>query len=63
VEGFTEDHFHAFEFYGIEKVLIAYDRDEAGDRAAENYVNLPGRPNAHRAACLILSPQTSPFPF
>ena len=34
VEGFTADHLAAFERYGMERVLIAYDRDEAGDRAA-----------------------------
>ena len=34
VEGFTPDHLDAFERYGTERVLIAYDRDEAGDRAA-----------------------------
>jgi DNA primase catalytic core len=34
VEGFTADHLEAFERYGIQRVLIAYDRDEAGDRAA-----------------------------
>jgi DNA primase catalytic core len=34
VEGFTSDHMIAFKQYGIERVLIAYDRDEAGDRAA-----------------------------
>jgi DNA primase catalytic core len=34
VEGFTEDHREAFRRHGIERVLIAYDRDEAGDRAA-----------------------------
>jgi DNA primase catalytic core len=34
VEGFTPDHWEAFEKHGIERVLIAYDRDEAGDRAA-----------------------------
>ncbi|MDR3711330.1 MAG: CHC2 zinc finger domain-containing protein, partial [Puia sp.] len=33
VEGFTQDHLDAFERYGTERVLIAYDRDEAGDRA------------------------------
>ena len=32
VEGFTADHLAAFRRYGIERVLIAYDRDEAGDR-------------------------------
>jgi DNA primase catalytic core len=35
VEGFTADHLAAFQAHGIERVLIAYDRDEAGDRAAE----------------------------
>jgi DNA primase len=35
VEGFTADHWAAFKSHGIERVLIAYDRDEAGDRAAE----------------------------
>jgi hypothetical protein len=35
VEGFTQDHLDAFQRYGTERVLIAYDRDEAGDRAAE----------------------------
>jgi hypothetical protein len=35
VEGFTADHLAAFQQHGIERVLIAYDRDEAGERAAE----------------------------
>ena len=35
VEGFTPDHLAAFKQYGIERVLIAYDRDEAGEKAAE----------------------------
>ncbi len=35
VEGFTEAHLSAFKAHGIKKVLIAYDRDEAGDRAAQ----------------------------
>ena len=35
VEGFTADHLAAFKGSGIERVLIAYDRDDAGDRAAE----------------------------
>jgi DNA primase catalytic core len=34
VEGFTADHLAAFERHGIERVLIAYDRDAAGDAAA-----------------------------
>ncbi len=35
IEGFTANHLAAFNECGIERVLIAYDRDEAGDRAAE----------------------------
>jgi DNA primase len=35
VEGFTADHLALFKQGGIERVLIAYDRDEAGERAAE----------------------------
>jgi DNA primase len=34
VEGFTDDHREAFRRYGVRRVYIAYDRDEAGDRAA-----------------------------
>ena len=34
VEGFTDDHREAFKKHKIEVVKIAYDRDEAGDRAA-----------------------------
>ncbi|MFZ6675431.1 CHC2 zinc finger domain-containing protein [Undibacterium sp. Xuan67W] len=33
-EGFTEDHLAAFKENNIERILIAYDRDEAGERAA-----------------------------
>jgi len=32
--GFTEDHLAAFRRYGVERVLIAFDRDEAGDKGA-----------------------------
>ena len=35
VNGFTEDHKQAFQKHGIRNVWIAYDRDEAGDAAAE----------------------------
>jgi DNA primase catalytic core len=34
VEGFTKAHLEAFKRYGTRRVLIAYDRDEAGDKAA-----------------------------
>src|SRR5690606_12091882 len=33
--GFTDDHRTALRKHGTERVLIAYDRDKAGDRAAE----------------------------
>jgi DNA primase len=35
VEGFTRDHLEEMKRHGTRTVLIAYDRDEAGDRAAE----------------------------
>jgi len=35
VEGFTGDHREGFRRHGTARVLIAYDRDEAGDAAAE----------------------------
>lgn len=35
VNGFTEEHREAFKTHKIERVLIAYDRDEAGNAAAE----------------------------
>ena len=34
VEGFTAEHLAAFKRHGTERVLIAYDRDDAGERAA-----------------------------
>ncbi len=34
VNGFTADHRAAFENHGTERVYIAYDRDEAGEKAA-----------------------------
>ncbi|MCP5426472.1 MAG: toprim domain-containing protein [Gammaproteobacteria bacterium] len=35
VEGFTIDHLAAFQSHGTQRVLIAYDRDAAGDTAAD----------------------------
>ena len=35
IEGFTAEHLAAFQAANIERVLIAYDRDTAGDAAAE----------------------------
>jgi len=34
-EGMTPDHWKAFEKYATERVLLAHDRDEAGEKAAE----------------------------
>jgi DNA primase catalytic core len=34
VNGFTREHLEAFKAYGTERVLIAYDRDDAGEPAA-----------------------------
>lgn len=34
IEGFTEDHLATFKRHGTRRVLIAYDRDEPGERAA-----------------------------
>jgi len=36
VSGFTEAHRAALRLYGTERVLIAYDADDAGDRGAEH---------------------------
>lgn len=35
VEGFTAEQLEAFKAHGVEQVLIAFDRDEAGDKGAE----------------------------
>ena len=35
IEGFTDDHINAFKKHGTERVLIAYDRDDAGERGAQ----------------------------
>lgn len=35
VEGFTAEHLAAFKTHGTERILIAYDRDAAGEQAAE----------------------------
>lgn len=35
ISGFTKDHLQAFKDHAIKRVYIAYDRDEAGNHAAE----------------------------
>jgi DNA primase catalytic core len=37
-EGFTADHLEAFQRYGTRRVLIAYDRDQAGENATPGLV-------------------------
>jgi DNA primase len=37
VNGFTDDHRAAFKKYGTKRIYIAYDRDPAGERAAEEH--------------------------
>ena len=34
VGGFTDEHLQAFRKHGTQRVLIAYDRDDAGEQAA-----------------------------
>jgi len=66
VEGFTADHLAAFKKYQTERVLIAYDRDDAGERAsialAERLqsqgiecfrVQFPKRMDANEYACKV----------
>jgi DNA primase len=38
IEGFTDDHLSAFKQHGTRRILIAYDRDEPGERAAAKLV-------------------------
>ncbi len=38
--GFTDDHLTAFKKHAIKRVLIAYDRDEAGNKAAEKLAEI-----------------------
>jgi DNA primase catalytic core len=38
VNGFTDDHRAAFKRHGTKRMYIAYDRDDAGERAAEKLV-------------------------
>lgn len=35
IEGFTDDHLSLFKALGIERVIIAYDRDKPGDASAQ----------------------------
>jgi len=70
VEGFTPDLFEAFIKHGIQRVYIAYDRDEAGDRAAKalakqltqegmtvSRINFPHNMDANEYACGVPEPE------
>ncbi|MCW8984716.1 MAG: CHC2 zinc finger domain-containing protein, partial [Thermoanaerobaculales bacterium] len=46
--GFTDEHLEALRAYGVERVLIAYDRDQAGDKAAKKAA---GRLGAEGVSC------------
>ena len=39
VNGFTDDHRAAFKKHGTQRIYIAYDRDAAGERAAEEHAD------------------------
>lgn len=39
-DGFTDDHLAAFKQYKVKRVLIAYDRDDAGNSGAEKVAQL-----------------------
>jgi hypothetical protein len=55
VNGFTQDHLEAMKAYGTNRVLIAYDRDEAGDAAARKLADKLG---AEGITCLrVLLPR------
>jgi DNA primase catalytic core len=40
VEGFTDEMLRGFKEHGVKRVLIAYDRDEAGERGAQKHAAL-----------------------
>jgi DNA primase len=72
VEGFTQDHLAAFQRHGTERVLIAYDRDDAGERAAQALteklmaaglecfrIQFPNGMDANEYACKVQPPAKS----
>ena len=52
IEGFTNEHLEAFTQYATSRVLIAYDRDDAGERAA---VKLAARLMERGIACFRIA--------
>ena len=72
VEGLTADHLAAFKRLGVRRVLIAFDRDEAGERGAEKVasalmaeglecyrVQFPKGMDANEYACKVLPAEKS----
>ena len=53
VSGFTEAHRAAFRLHGTERVLVAYDGDEAGERAAERVATELGPWGSPVTACIF----------
>ena len=49
--GFTDNHLQAFKQLNVERVLIAYDRDSAGNKAAEELAKKLGKENIHCYRC------------
>ena len=69
VEGFTAEHLQAFKAHAVARVLVAYDRDAAGDRAAAKLadrlggegiecfrVGFPHDADANALACSVEDP-------
>jgi len=72
VEGLTDDHLTAFKRCGVRRVLIAFDRDDAGERGAEKAaerlmaqgiecyrVQFPKGMDANEYACKVTPAQKS----
>lgn len=49
--GFTNDHLSLFKSLSVERVLIAYDRDEAGNNAADQLAKKLYKENIHCYRC------------
>ena len=72
VEGLTEDHLATLKRLGVRRVLIAFDRDDAGERAAEKAaerlmgeglecyrVQFPKGMDTNEYACKVTPPEKS----
>ena len=52
VNGFTDDHREALKKHGTKRIHIAYDRDDAGDRAAEKLAKNSWRWASSASGCI-----------